>query len=135
MSRPPTPTILVVDDDPAIPTLMRQVLRGEGYHVVVASAPEAAGTILATLRCALVLTDTLNATDRADPDCWDGLAAIRDAARGTPVTIFSAHHLDVFEGYAARGFAGVISKPFDLDGLLATIQATLRPAPRTLQAE
>ncbi len=61
--------------------------------------------------------------------------ATREAVGDTPVLIFSAHPASAFDGYAERGFAGVISKPFYLNELLATIRATLRPAPRTPQAE
>jgi DNA-binding response OmpR family regulator len=39
--------------------------------------------------------------------------------------IFSAHDTGMFADYAARGFASVIAKPFDLDEMLAAVQASL----------
>lgn len=122
MDAPRTPTILVVEDDDAILALARETLRDEGYRVIGAASVEDARAALSAFRCVLVLTDTMGASAPADPTFWGGLEAIRAAAGGTPVVIFSAHRPELFDGHEARGFAGVLPKPFDLDGLADAVR-------------
>lgn len=40
-----------------------------------------------------------------------------------PVVIVSAHTASVFRGWQDRGFAGLLTKPFDLDMLVALVAA------------
>ena len=115
-------TILVIDDDAVIREVVCETLRQEGYRAVTAASHAEALRHLAAFRYALILADTEGATTR---DPWPSLEAVRAAAAGTPVFIFSAHLPRSFAGYAERGFAGVISKPFDLDELLATLSKAL----------
>jgi hypothetical protein len=56
---------------------------------------------------------------------WAELARVRDAAGPTPVLIFSALQHDTFADWRDRGFAGLISKPFDLDYLTSTVGARI----------
>jgi two-component system KDP operon response regulator KdpE len=123
------PAILVADDDPAIAALVREVLEGAGYRVVVAPTHAAALAALAAGRHALVLCDTEGpVVGGDDPARWDSVQAVRAAAGDTPVAIFSAHPPRTFAGWRARGFAGLVSKPFDLDDLVATVRALVGPA-------
>jgi two-component system, OmpR family, response regulator MprA len=115
-------SILIIDDDPAIRDLANQALQDEGYRAITLASHAEAVRHLAAFRFNLVLADTAGA---AKTDAWSALEEVRAAAGETPVLIFSAHHPSVFTGYAERGFAGVIAKPFDLDELLTTVQATL----------
>jgi DNA-binding response OmpR family regulator len=115
-------SILIIDDDPGIQDLTAQALRDEGYRALTLATHAEAVQHLAAFRFDLILADTAGAT-QTNP--WPALEAVRAAAGQTPVLIFSAHRPDIFTGYAERGFAGVIAKPFDLDELLTTVQATL----------
>jgi two-component system OmpR family response regulator len=115
-------SILIIDDDDAIRELANQALHDEGYRAVTLASHGEAVRHLAAFRFDLILADTAGAT-QTNP--WPALETVRAAAGQTPVLIFSAHRPDVFTGYAERGFAGVIAKPFDLDELLNTVQATL----------
>jgi DNA-binding NtrC family response regulator len=114
--------ILVIDDDPALLELAREALADEGYDALTLDNHVDAQRVLSAGRFALVLADT------AGPwvaDRWPALEAVRDAAGDTPVVIFSARDPRDFGGYAARGFAGFVRKPFDLDTLLDIVRATL----------
>lgn len=120
----PRPTILVADDDAAIAAIVREALEDDGYRVVVSPTHEETLVALAAIRCALVLADT-EGTVMADDDLahWRSVEEALAAAKGTPVVIFSAHNPSAFTGYRERGFAGLVSKPFDLDELLATVRS------------
>jgi DNA-binding response OmpR family regulator len=118
------PTILIAEDDEAIAAIAREVLAGEGYRVRVAPTHADALAALAAGRHTLVLGDTEGrpvADD--DPAHWRSVEELRAAAGGTPVVIFSAHGPNAFAGWRERGFAGLLSKPFDLDDLVATVRA------------
>jgi two-component system, OmpR family, response regulator MprA len=133
----PTPgphpaAILVVEDDPDIRELVRETLRDEGFRVVAATNHTDALVALTAMRFGLILTDTAGGSAVASGDLWDDLDRLRAAAGDTPTLIFSAHDPTAFDGYAARGFAGFIAKPFALHDLLAQIRGTVRrgPTPR-----
>jgi DNA-binding response OmpR family regulator len=117
-------TILLVEDDPDLRELTAAALRDEGYRVVAVARHAEALAQLRAFRFGLVLADSEGMV--ADP--WAGLEALLRAAGPTPVVIYSAHRPEVFADHAARGFAGLLVKPFDLDELLATVRAHL-PAP------
>lgn len=119
--------LLVVDDDPAILALLRDTFRDDGYRVSTATGVAAGIAMLRTFRVDLVLADAFRADD-CEP--WASLDRLRDRARGTPVVICSAHTERSFEGYAARGFAGLVTKPFDLDALSAVMRQTMDHARR-----
>ena len=113
--------ILVAEADAAIATVTREVLQREGYRVDV--APTRYAVILAG-------TEGIPLADD-DPAHWWSVAAVRAAASGTLVVIFSAHHPSAFSGYRERGFAGLLGRPLDLDGLLATVGARVAPGGAT----
>jgi DNA-binding NtrC family response regulator len=127
-TRLPRQTILVIDDDPAIRDLARDVLAGEGYRVVTAVTHDEAMIALSSFRFSAVLADTAGSVATSSFDRWVELERIRAAAGGAPTVIFSAHNRETFADFAERGFAGVIAKPFDLEEMLATVQATLPKA-------
>jgi DNA-binding NtrC family response regulator len=125
------PAILVIDDDAAIRGLLRDLLEDEGYAVRLATTHDEAFAALGREQFALVLTDTAGKAFTADDAaCWAQLGRVRDAAGATPTLICSAHGRERFADYAAHGFAGLITKPFDLDAIAATVRETIALAPR-----
>ena len=115
--------ILVVDDDPAITTLLAEILTDEGYRAQLAQdAPsalaavvvEAPDLVIADLlmreMSGLELLHAIRAWGHADVPVVLMTAA---ADRGADLTIHSA--------------AACLLKPFDLDDLLSCIEQTLRP--------
>ena len=118
----PAPAILVVDDDADIRAITAEVLRDAGYRAAMAATHAAAHTALRATRFALVLADTAVAGALVQEQ-WEALAALRAAAGAVPVVIFTAHPPARFADHAARGFAGLVTKPFDVDALLAVVRA------------
>ncbi len=115
---------MVVEDHPDIRELTVAALRDEGYLVVAVAEYSEAITHLAAFRFGLILADSAGVV--TEP--WRSLEALRNAAGLTPVVIYTAHSPARFAGYAERGFAGFLAKPFDLDNLLAIVREHL-PAP------
>ena len=112
--------ILLAEDDPDIAELIAECLQGEGYAVTVATDANGAVATLGTKTFALVLTDAF--ADRGPGATqWAEVERIRHAAGATPTIICTAHRAQDFPDFAARGFAAMLSKPFDLDYLLALI--------------
>lgn len=121
------PTLLLVEDDPAIAALLHDALTDEGYRVLVAASPVVGCTILAAFRVGLILTDGF----RGDHP-WAPLAPLVAHAGSTPVILCSAHPPRLYADHADHGFAGLLPKPFDLDDLVALVAALL---PRGARAE
>ncbi|HET8631098.1 MAG TPA: response regulator [Thermomicrobiales bacterium] len=117
--------LLVVDDDPDIGALTAALLRDAGYRVTAVATEAAALAALAARRYDLVLMDPLGAASGVDPGRWAALERVRAAAGGTPTVIFTAHPPAAFAEWRARGFAGLLAKPFDCADLLAAVAAAL----------
>jgi CheY-like chemotaxis protein len=117
--------LLVVDDDPDLCAVTAAVLRDAGYRVTVVATEAAALAALAARHYALILMDPLGATSGGDPGRWDALERVRAAGDGTPTLVFTAYPPAAFAEWRARGFAGCVAKPFDVDDLLAAVAAAL----------
>ncbi|HEU5423362.1 MAG TPA: hypothetical protein VFU72_07480 [Nitrolancea sp.] len=104
------PLILLVEDDPAVRDVTVLALQEAGYRVVaVATLAEMADAPTTTA-------------------AWTSPAWLRQAAGAMQVVIFTAYAPSRFAGYAARGFAGLLAQPFDLDAFLTQVQALLQVA-------
>lgn len=121
------PTILVVEDDPTISDLLAYNLRRAGYVVRQEHTGRTGLEAALTEDVALVLMDLMLPG-------LDGVTAGREIKRHRPqlpLIMLTARsgRTDVLEGFAA-GADDYVTKPFDMDVLLARIEARLRsPAP------
>ena len=117
-------TIMVVDDDPSIRSVVSRGLRFEGYEVYVAdSGPEA-------LRIAREQPLHLVVLDVMLPHI-DGLEVCRRLRRGTNAPIIMLTARDAVPDRIAgldSGADDYLVKPFDFDELLARLRALLRRA-------
>jgi two-component system cell cycle response regulator DivK len=118
--------ILVVEDTDRNMTLLRDVLRASGYRTLEASTGGQALALAAEHGPALVLMDIRL------PD-MDGLEALRrlrlaERTAATPVLAVTAQamHGDR-ERFEEAGFDGYLSKPVDIDELLAAVERHSRP--------
>jgi DNA-binding NtrC family response regulator len=122
----PDALILVVDDEPDIRTLLKDVLQDEGYRVVLAgSAGEGRSAALAS-KPDLVLLDIWMPGE-------DGLGLLRgwqsDAGLPCPVVMMSGHGTIETAVEATRlGAYDFIEKPITLAKLLITVERALEAA-------
>ncbi len=127
----PRDTILVVDDTADVADLLRAVLGGAGYRVLVAPTVTVGLQVLAAFRIALVLIDAPTPTDSdaAADNFWTELDRLAYAARKTPLIVYAGDSPERYAAYAAHGYAAHLATPLDLDALVATV-AGLLPAKR-----
>jgi len=116
--------ILIVDDESDVAEALCAVLELEGYEVSVVGDGAACLRFLGEQRPDLVLLDlmmpVLNGFQVLD-------AMQDDALRDVPVIMMSAARPErVFSEPNVRAF---LKKPFELQGLLDTIEQALRPLP------
>ena len=125
-------TILVLEDDSVLQDLLREVLQDEGFQVIAAtSLPELLEIVPQHAR--LLITDLLFNFETV------GLTAIEQVRQVTqpnlPALICTAaqKHVEVLQPEIARLGAYVLTKPFTIDELVATINCALQPTapPRT----
>lgn len=107
------PEVLVVDDDPSIAAVIRDMLELSGYRVTVAGGGPEALIRLNQQRFDLVLCDlmmpVLNGFGLSElVAVWDGRPPM------VAVTAFPVPR----DATARRGFDAYVSKPFDMDELL-----------------
>ncbi len=121
MSRHP-PSILVVDDDPALRNLLQRYLRGQGFEVRTAADGRTMKALISRERPDLVVMDLMLPGD-------DGLTLTRElrAATDLPVLILSARgeEIDRIVGLEI-GADDYLAKPFNPRELAARIRAILR---------
>ena len=112
--------ILVIDDEPAIRSLLAAFLRDEGFLVVEASNGWSGAEVAAAERPDLVLTDVM--MPRLDgPGLIQHLRAAPELA-AIPVVLMTA-----VDGALPpdTGAIAVIPKPFDLDEVLRVVAVAL----------
>ena len=122
----PSAHILVVDDEPDIRTLVKEILEDEGYEVSVAENGEAARKARRDRRPDLILLDIWM-------DDVDGITLLREWAEGgglsCPVIVMSGHGTVETAVEATRlGAYDFIEKPISLAKLLLTVERALEAA-------
>lgn len=110
-------SVVIVDDDAALVEALTDLLKEEGYEVeAFTSAPAALERLRGGERPSLVLLDyVMPGMDGAE--LLRALSAAGVSVQTVLFTALSASHLEV-EALVAE----VVRKPFDLDGLLRTIE-------------
>ena len=112
--------ILVIDDDPQIPLVVREILEDEGYTVLTASDGREALDVIdhAPGPPDLILLDMR----MAGMNGWDFAAAYRrrSGPHAPLVTMTAAHDAALWS--REIGADGVLPKPFELDDLLNVVE-------------
>jgi two-component system, OmpR family, response regulator MprA len=121
------PSILIIDDDTSLRSLLTQLLGAEGFRTT------AVGDVQGGLRAVAAEQPALVLLDRGLPDA-DGLSIVEELRRrggGCPVVLLTARDAvqDRVDGLEA-GADDYILKPFDSGELTARIRAHLRRAGR-----
>jgi two-component system phosphate regulon response regulator PhoB len=121
------PLVLVVEDEAALATMLRYNLERQGFRVDEATDGQEAMTRIAELQPDLVLLDWMLPVMSGIEVCRQ--IRRRPATRDLPVIMVTARAED---GDAVRGLNtgadDYITKPFNMDALLARMRALLRRA-------
>jgi len=113
--------ILVVEDNEKSMKLFRDVLRATGYRTLEASTGERALMLAARHGPALVLMD-IRLPDMTGVEALSRLRKSERTAR-IPVLALTAQAMKGDrERFIEAGFDGYLSKPVDIDELLATVE-------------
>lgn len=121
-------TILIVDDDQYINDMLKEALTKEGYGILRAFSGTEALMVLEKHTPDLVLLDLM----------LPGISGeeLLSEIKRLPVIVVSAKaDMENKVNLLLNGAADYITKPFDLNELLARIKIQLRNSERTLQAE
>jgi len=111
-------TVLLVEDDAAIATVIEAAMADEGFDVVRCPSVAERDRLLAQRPFAVMLTDVM----LADGDGIDGLGEIARAHPAMPVIILSAQNtLDTAVRASDAGAFEYFPKPFDLDQLVRAV--------------
>lgn len=118
------PSILIVDDEPALVAVLEPVLDAAGYRVATAATGGAALARIGTAPPDIVLLD-LGLPDMDGKDVIDAIRAVSPV----PIIVISARHQEAEKIDALdRGGDDYVDKPFEIGELTARIRAALRRA-------
>ena len=117
--------ILVIDDDGAIRTVVREALRREGYQVEMAATLAQGRALLSGFRPQVVVTDVM----LPDGNGLDAMAALVADHPGMPIIVLSAQNtLTTAVRATEEGAFDYLPKPFDLGELTRTVAAAVAAA-------
>jgi DNA-binding NtrC family response regulator len=120
-------TVLVIDDNPAVAQALTLLFGLHDIRTVSAATPEQGLERLAEHRVDLVIADMNFSADTTSGD--DGVKlfrALRNARADLPVILLTAWtHLEAAVQLVKAGAADYLSKPWDNDKLLATVENLL----------
>jgi DNA-binding response OmpR family regulator len=124
--------ILVAEDRPKTADLLRRALGSEGHEVVLAYDGDRALALGKTAEPELILLDVMLPV----LDGFTVLRKLRELHVRTPVIILTARDskADIVHGLDC-GADDYLTKPFELDILLARVRAVARRAPEPASAE
>jgi putative two-component system response regulator len=116
--------VLVVDDEPALLILARELLSASGKRVFTATSPDEALALLEDTEVDLVLTDVRMPGHRSGLDLLEELRVLYPAV---PVLVVTGDGTGANVSEALdRGAAGFLTKPFGASQLIAKVDQTLR---------
>jgi two-component system, cell cycle response regulator DivK len=119
--------ILVVEDDAIMQTMALKILRSRGFSCELAATGREAVAKAGVLHPGLILMDL----SLPEMNGWEATRALKaDAAlAGIPVVAVTAHAMvGDKETAIAAGCAECVTKPYELDELIAVVERYIGPA-------
>lgn len=114
--------VLIVDDEPDLLLMLRVSLEAVGFETGLAADGDVALQRMRAERFDLVLLDVMMPV----LDGWSVLEALKDDADAPPVLVVSAKTaMQDRDRALALGAAAYITKPFDLEALVAKLHEVL----------
>ena len=114
--------ILVIDDEPEVAAVVRDVLETAGHDVDTAISGSDALQMMEVSPYDLVFTDL----GMPDMSGWEVAEKIHEVKPGTPVALVTGWGTSLDEGDARRkGVTAIVHKPFEIDELLRIAQQLL----------
>jgi two-component system response regulator GlrR len=128
-TRPDPPaTVLTVDDDPSILSVMGMRLTSGGFHVLAAASVREALTLAEKHRIDLAVIDYM----LGDEDGVALMEKLHQLQKGLPVIILTAYGtISRAVDAMKRGAVNYLAKPFDGEALIALITQCLNDRPGT----
>jgi DNA-binding NtrC family response regulator len=117
-------SVLIVDDDAGMVDTLEDILRASGYAVTTARSGEAALGMVEHSRYDIALMDI----QMPGINGVVALKAMRTLAPAMDVIMMTAFTRHELVEEARRGAVAILSKPLDVDQLLALIETTARRA-------
>lgn len=118
-------SILLVDDEPAVLTLARAVLKSCGYTVHGFDDPVKALDVNRDLRVDLILTDVVM-PNLSGPDL---VKRIKAEHPGMPCIFMSGYDLNQIASRGIETGCEYLRKPFTPEGLVRTVRSALEAKP------
>jgi len=119
--------ILVVEDDATMQKMALKILRSRGFACESAPNGRAAVAMAATLKPSLILMDL----SRPEMNGWEATRALKadPALAKIPVVAITAHAMvGDRETAIAAGCAECLTKPYELEELIALVERYVGPA-------
>ena len=127
-----TARVLIVDDEPDILLMLRVNLEAAGFHTALAADGETALRRISEEAPDVVLLDVMMPV----MDGWSVLQALSGGDRAPRVVVVSAKSSDRDVVRALNlGACEYITKPFDPDDLVGTVERVLARTPAELDAQ
>ena len=121
-------TILIVDDDDALRTLLRRMLMRDGHVALEASNGQEALAQLQAKACDLMITDLF----MPEQDGLETILALRRMNLRLPIIVISgggnAGQFDMLRTASLFGAARVLLKPFRVEEVLTAVREVLSAA-------
>lgn len=114
--------ILIIDDDPAINTLIALVLQDQGYHVENAFSTEQAKQHLSTHHCAIVILDLGLPPDEHKPDQGFRLLNWIQTHQATSHIIVLTGQLETAYESIKRGAFDYLNKPVEASAIINAVE-------------